>query len=104
MVVDDDVVLSAKDAIVIPVLINDYDPDGDNLTIVGFTNGNKGTVGDNGAGTLIYIPAKSFKTSDRFTYNISDGKDTATATVTVTLGEQKGGGGGKGKGGGKPSG
>jgi hypothetical protein len=100
--VDDDVALSTKDAIVIPVLINDHDPDGDNLTIVGFTDGKKGTVGDNGAGSLIYIPAKSFKTSDQFAYTISDGKATATATVTITLGEQTGGGGGKGKG--KPSG
>jgi hypothetical protein len=103
--VDDSVTLSAKDATVISVLANDTDADGDNLTIVAFMDGAKGTVADNGGGTLIYVPGKRFKTSDRFTYTISDGQDTATATVNITLDAQTGGGNkGGGKGGGKPKG
>jgi len=100
--VDDSVVLSEKSAISIPVLANDTDPDGDNLTVVAFTNGAKGTVADNGGGALIYIPGKRFKTSDRFTYTVSDGQHTNSATVNISLAADTGGGG-KGGGKGKPS-
>ncbi len=101
---DDAAVLASKsDTIVIHVLENDTDADGDDLTIVSFADGAKGSVANGGMGTLIYSPAKSFKKDDQFTYTISDGQETATATVVISLDAgTDGGGGGKGKG--KPKG
>ncbi len=104
--VDDNGILTAKVEITMAVLANDFDPDGDGLTIHSFTQGAKGTVINNGDGTLTYTPSKRFKTADSFGYTVSDGTDTASATVSITLDAPTGGGGGKtggGKSGGKPS-
>ncbi|WP_261840873.1 Ig-like domain-containing protein [Aliamphritea ceti] len=101
--VADLVEISSKTTVQIAVLDNDYDPENDGLTVEGFTQGNKGTVSVSN-GVLIYSPHKSFKSSDSFTYTISDGEDTATASVNVQLssGGTDGGdgsdGGSKGKG------
>ena len=101
---DDNVTLASKSAIDIFVMANDSDPDGDNLTIIAFSQGSKGTVSHDGDDTLTYTPTKRFKSSDSFTYTVSDGVDTTSATVSITLEASDGGGGGKpggGKGGGK---
>ena len=106
--VNDSVTLASKTAVTINVLGNDSDPDGDNLTIVAFTQGSKGSVSLNGNGTLTYSPAKSFKTDDQFSYTISDGTLSASASVTISLqgsgdsGGTGGGGNGNGNGKGKP--
>lgn len=96
--VNDNVTLSSKSAVTISVLGNDYDPENDALSIVGVTQGNKGSVRINSNGTIYYSPAKSFKSSDSFTYTISDGQKTSTATVSISL---SGSTGGNGKGNGK---
>ena len=97
----DSVQISSKTTVTIPVLNNDYDPDADAITIVSVTQGNKGSVSISN-GQLVYTPAKRFKTSDTFTYTISDGKLTATAQVQVQLSGDSGStgspGGGKGNG------
>ena len=95
--VNDSVTLISKSAIDISVLANDSDPDGDSLTIISFSDGAKGTVSYNADGTLTYTPAKRFKSSDSFSYTISDGTDNASATVSITL-QDSGGGGGGGRG------
>lgn len=86
-------------SIVIPVLTNDIDIDGDNLTIVSATQGAKGSViiNEDGSG-LTYIPGKQFKNGDSFTYTITDGIETASAVVSVSAQTSTGG---SGKGGGK---
>ncbi|MEX6500768.1 Ig-like domain-containing protein [Pseudomonas zhanjiangensis] len=101
---NDGVTLASKSAVTINVLANDRDPDGDTLNIVAFTQGSKGTVKLNSNGTLTYTPAKSFKSSDQFSYTISDGKISASATVSIALQAASGdsGTGGKGNGKGKP--
>jgi len=100
--VTDSAVLTAKEAIVIDVLGNDWDPEGDNLTISTISQGAKGRVQITSDGRLQYTPAKSFKSSDSFSYTISDGDKTATATVNLSLTSSGGGsGGGKGNGKGK---
>jgi hypothetical protein len=74
-------------AVVINVLANDTDPDGDTLTVSQFSQGSRGTVTANPDGSLTYTPSSNFKGSDTFTYTISDGKggtDTATVTITTT--------------------
>uniref|UniRef100_UPI003A8CE380 Ig-like domain-containing protein n=1 Tax=Marinomonas gallaica TaxID=1806667 RepID=UPI003A8CE380 len=93
---DDKVTLSTKEPVVIDVLANDSDPEGDILTVTSVTQGAKGTVQISGDGQVLYTPAKHFKGSDSFTYTISDGYVTSTATVSIDLSSTEGGGKGKG--------
>ncbi|MFN1549469.1 Ig-like domain-containing protein [Vibrio natriegens] len=93
---DDTVTLATKDPVVINVLANDSDPEGDSLNIVSVTQGSKGSVQIISDGQILYTPAKNFKGSDSFTYSISDGNFTSTATVTIGLLSTDGGGKGKG--------
>ncbi|MEM8852780.1 MAG: Ig-like domain-containing protein, partial [Pseudomonadota bacterium] len=70
----------------IDVLAGNSDPNGDPLTIVSFTQGERGTVSDNGDGTLTYTPDPDAAGADTFTYTISDGLggvDTATVNVSI---------------------
>jgi large repetitive protein len=72
--------------VVISVLANDTDPDGDTLTVTSASSPN-GTVVINGDGTISYTPKLNFNGTDIITYTISDGNggfSTATVTVTVT--------------------
>jgi large repetitive protein len=72
-------------AVIVPVLANDNDPDGDPLTVTNATAPN-GTVVINGNGTVTYTPNPNFNGTDTITYTISDGNGgTSTATVTVTV-------------------
>ncbi|WP_053394641.1 Ig-like domain-containing protein [Vibrio nereis] len=96
--VNDAITLSSKNAMLINVLANDSDPEGDTLSIVSVTQGAKGSVQITADGQLLYTPAKSFKNSDTFTYSISDGDKTATATVSISMSGSESGGGNKGKG------
>lgn len=93
--VNDSVTLLDKEALLIDVLSNDSDPDGDSLIISAVNQGSKGSVQITSDGHLLYTPAKSFKSSDSFSYTISDGDKTATTTVSVSLNSSSGG---KGKG------
>jgi VCBS repeat-containing protein len=72
-------------SVIVPVLANDTDPDGDPLTVVSASAAN-GTVTINADGTLTYVPRANFNGSDLISYTISDGQGgTASATVTVTI-------------------
>lgn len=97
--VDDNATMTSVGSIVIAVLANDSDPEGDTLSISAVSNAAKGTVSVNSNGSLTYLPGKRFKNSDSFSYTITDGDKTATATVYVQL--QQSGGGSNGKGNGK---
>lgn len=70
------------------VLLNDMDPDGQTLTISSFTQGQRGTVANNGNGTLSFTPNENFTSGeDSFTYTVSDGAGgTSTATVNIAVG------------------
>ena len=72
----------------IAVLLNDLELDGQALTIISFTQGQRGTVASNGDGTLCYTPNVNFTSGeDSFTYTISDGAGgTSTANVNVAVG------------------
>ncbi len=82
-----DSVTTEEDAsLVIDVLANDSDRDGDNLTIIAASDPTNGTVIVNEDGTITYIPDPDFNGTDQFTYTISDGNGgTSTSTVTVTV-------------------
>ncbi|GIU29344.1 NEW3 domain-containing protein [Shewanella schlegeliana] len=96
--VSDSVTMSSKTSVVIDVLANDWDAENDELTIVSVSQGAKGSVQINSNGQVIYSPAKSFKSSDSFSYTISDGDKTATASVSLSLASSGGGGNGHGNG------
>ena len=71
--------------VVIPVLANDVDLDGDPLTVTNVSAVN-GTVTINPDGTITYTPNLDFFGTDTITYTISDGNGgTSTATVAVTV-------------------
>jgi len=75
-------------AIVINVLANDTDLDGDTLKVAYVTAGANGTITVNANGTLTFTPKKNFFGTERFSYTITDlkgGASTATAWVTVTV-------------------
>lgn len=72
--------------VVINVVGNDSDPDGDSVFVSDVTQGQKGSVEINGDGTLTYSPHADANGTDQFTYTLSDGRggfDTATVTVTI---------------------
>ncbi len=73
--------------LLIDVLTNDTDPNGDSLTITGVTQGNNGSVSlDPQSGLPIYTPNPDFNGTDSFSYTISDpAGNTSTATVVVTV-------------------
>ncbi len=82
---DDSAVTHAKTAVTIDVLANDSDPDGDDLSITSFTQGENGTV-ELVDGKLVYHPNKHFVGEDNFTYQICDTyHECATAKVWVTV-------------------
>ena len=58
----------------IEVLLNDEDPDGNDLVVTGATNGASGTTVVNSDGTITYTPNPNFSGVDTFTYTISDGE------------------------------
>ncbi|MDH3262019.1 MAG: Ig-like domain-containing protein, partial [Acidimicrobiia bacterium] len=73
--------------VVIDVLVNDSDANGDVLAVISISEQANGAVAINPDGTVTYTPAAGFTGIDTFTYTISDGKGgTARATVMVTVG------------------
>ena len=75
--------------VVIAVLANDKDVDGDPLTVTAATLANpaQGTVGINPDGTLSFTPASNVSGPVTITYTISDGHGgTDSTTVTVNVG------------------
>ncbi|VVB59257.1 Concanavalin A-like lectin/glucanases superfamily protein [uncultured archaeon] len=69
----------------IDVLTNDYDLNGDNLTILSVTQPLHGISSQIGS-YVYYTPLTSYIGSDSFQYNISDGKGgNSSATVVITV-------------------
>jgi hypothetical protein len=80
---DDTFYVRAIKPLVLQVLDNDNDPDGDSLTIQSFTQPSTGSIALGNNGTLIFTPTETFFVT-RFNYTVSDGKG-GTASATVTL-------------------
>ncbi len=83
---DDEVETLEDHSVLIAVLDNDSDVDGDALRLVSATAGNHGRTALAGDGLLLYTPERDWFGVDTFTYRISDPgglEDTATVTVTV---------------------
>ena len=78
----------SNNPVVVKVLDNDIDPDGDKLKIVsvGSHTENRGVLSINNNGTITYSPATGLAGADAFSYTITDGKgksDTARVTIIV---------------------
>lgn len=72
----------------LPVVNDDFDPDGDPLTLVGVTPASGGSVALTTNNGLIYTPSNSFFGTDTFDYVLSDGRggfSTGTITLDVNL-------------------
>ena len=84
--VSETVVTKPGQEVVIDVLANDSDPDGDRLRIDGFVPPRHGLLFVNEFGSLTYRPDLDFEGSDQFRYWASDGQGNFTpATVTLTV-------------------
>ncbi|HHH20696.1 MAG TPA: tandem-95 repeat protein, partial [Nitratifractor sp.] len=85
---DDSANTAYETAVVIDVLQNDSDADGDTLTVESVTNPFNGTaLVENGK--VKYTPNNGYSGQDSFHYTVSDGKGgEATAKVTVTVEEK----------------
>jgi len=72
-------------SVIIAVLSNDVDVDGDVLTIGSIGSAANGTITNNGNGTLTYVPNSNFYGTDTFSYTATDGTHNSTATVSITV-------------------
>ena len=83
--VNDTATMKRNSTITLPVLGNDYDIDGDTLSVVSIsvpTNGTAKIVGN----AISFTPAKSFAGQASFSYTVQDGKGgSANASVVVTV-------------------
>ncbi len=83
---DDTATTDEDTAVIIPVLANDTDADGDALTVTGTSTPANGSVVINADNTVTYTPGANFVGTDSFTYVANDGTaDSNTATVTITV-------------------
>jgi len=74
-VANTDVAIANEDkTIVVDVLANDTDADGDVLRIFGTPSADNGTVVVNGDGTLSYTPSINFTGNDTISYTVTDDK------------------------------
>jgi hypothetical protein len=77
--------------IVVNVVANDSDHEGDGLSVTSVTQPTHGTVTvlttGTAAGSISYAPAANFSGTDSFAYTVADGNGgTATGIVTLTVG------------------
>ena len=92
---DDVGATSPEASIILDVLGNDVDPDGDKLMVMEVTQGAMGVVTINADSSVTYTPGPTAKRSDNFSYSISDGNNRASANVTVKFQKSSGGGPGR---------
>jgi len=82
--VDDEAVTNENTTVTVDALANDYDPDGDPLTITAVGTPSSGTATTDGQ-VITYSPEAGFAGAASFTYVVSDGSLTASATITVLV-------------------
>ncbi len=86
--IDDSAETPFDTPVVVDVLGNDTDVDGDPLTVTGATSPN-GDVTINPDGTITFDPTSGFEGEATVEYTVADGQGgTDTGTVTITVGEQ----------------
>ncbi|MFH1849040.1 MAG: Ig-like domain-containing protein [archaeon] len=85
--VDDARTVAEDHTTYVTVLSNDYDVDGDTLSVLNFTQAGHGAVSRySSSNLLVYRPNTDYAGADSFTYTASDGHGgLAIGTVTVTV-------------------
>lgn len=84
---DDEIATSPGQPVVVPVLDNDIDPEGDELAVTSFSDGPSHGEVDLVDGQVIYTPGADFEGTDSFQYTVCDDLGAcATAVVTVEIG------------------
>ncbi|MEM7445134.1 MAG: tandem-95 repeat protein, partial [Pseudomonadota bacterium] len=84
---DDEAATREDTPVIIKVLENDSDSDGDDLSVVEFTDGANGRTFLNPDGTITYRPDPNTSGEDQFTYTVEDGNGgRSTATVKLLVG------------------
>jgi hypothetical protein len=78
---DDTAATGEDNPVVINVLANDEDVDGDALSVSDYTQPVYGTVDDHGDGTFTYTPFLNYYGNDSFSYTLSDGAGGTDAAV-----------------------
>ncbi|MCP5081122.1 MAG: tandem-95 repeat protein [Alphaproteobacteria bacterium] len=84
---DDNAATQAGQAVVISVLSNDWELDGDDYLITALGAPSNGQINVNADGSITYTPNAGFAGLDTFTYTITDTgglSDTATVSVNVS--------------------
>ena len=77
---------SVDQSILIEVLSNDSDPDGDDLVLVSVDDPDNGTASIEGNGSVRYTPDAGFVGSEEFIYVVSDGRGlVASGGITATV-------------------
>jgi len=83
---DDTIHILEEETLDFDVWANDFEPDGDPLGLVEFSQAATGSVSHREAGIFSYTPLHNFNGSDSFTYTIADNKgNQAMATVTIQV-------------------
>ena len=87
---DDDAETEPNTPVIINILGNDLDPDGDNLTVTILENPNHGTLNELPEGTFEYTPEEDYMGPDFFVYTICDDGvpslcDTAYVSINVVI-------------------
>ncbi|WP_084506353.1 DUF2341 domain-containing protein [Geminicoccus roseus] len=83
---DDQVVTEPGQSVLIAVLANDSDGNGDPLQLSGLAVPANGSISIDGLNRLTYTPAPGFVGTEEFSYTISDGQGgSATGRVTVRV-------------------
>ena len=79
-------------SVVVEVLANDTDADGDDLDVTSVDPPAHGTATAHADGSVTYVPAAGFDGDDSFAYTVSDGRGgTDTASVSMTVFPASGG-------------
>jgi len=86
----DTVTIPGNTPVVIDVLGNDEDPEGDELTVTEVTEPEHGTATIDPDGTITYTPDPAFTGEDTFTYTVCAADKCSVATVTVIVGSDNG--------------
>ena len=83
---DDSVLTNEDNDVTINVLSNDYDPNGNAISVTSISsNPTNGTATIDLDGNIVYSPNTNFNGTDSFIYEISDGSATDTANVLITI-------------------
>jgi subtilisin-like proprotein convertase family protein len=85
---DDHETTAINSPVTINAIANDFDPNGDDLTIIDLTTPKSGSVIKNADQTITYTPDANFLGTDQFQYTISDGRggvDTATVFISTVI-------------------